>query len=154
MVSACRAGIAGVGEPVGGAAGLDDLPGECQPVKGAFAESSFASGNLPPILLPQMSFDLPYEPDRAFAHFTQLTAPEARAVEYLQHTGNTNPAAAVAELGVNPDLGVELTTVTTPFVNHRPCTGSTAPQWISLHANDARVQRITGADQRFAAGSQ
>jgi hypothetical protein len=84
--------------------------------KGAFAESAFTSGNLPPELMPHLSLDLPYEPDRAFEHFKQLTAPEARAVEYVQHTGNTNPAAAVAELGTKPDLGMELTTVTTPFV--------------------------------------
>jgi hypothetical protein len=32
MGSACRAGIAGVGEPVEGATSLDDLPGECQPI--------------------------------------------------------------------------------------------------------------------------
>ena len=92
------------------------LPSYRIDTKGAFAESSFTSGNLPPILMPQLTLDLPYEPDRAFSHFTQLTAPEARAVEYLQHTGNTNPAAAVAELGTKPDLGVEVTTVTTPFV--------------------------------------
>ena len=84
--------------------------------KAPFAESGFTSGNLPPILLPQMTLDLPYEPDRAFEAFRQLTTPEARSVEYLQHTGNTNPAAAVAELGVKPDLGMQLTTVTTPFV--------------------------------------
>jgi hypothetical protein len=35
-------------------------------------------------------------------------------VEYLQHTGN-NPAAPVAELGVKPDLGLQLTTVTTHY---------------------------------------
>jgi hypothetical protein len=84
--------------------------------KAPFAESGFTSGNLPPILMPELFLDLPYEPDRAFSHFKQLTAPEARAVEYIQHTGNANPAAAVAELGTKPDLGLELTTVTTPFV--------------------------------------
>jgi HK97 family phage major capsid protein len=30
------------------------------------------------------------------------------SVEYLVHTGNTNPAAAVAELGTKPDLGMQL----------------------------------------------
>jgi HK97 family phage major capsid protein len=45
-----------------------------------------------------------------------MPAPESVAVEYLQHTGNTNPAAPVAELGVKPDLGMQLTTVTTPYV--------------------------------------
>ncbi len=84
--------------------------------KAAFSESSFASGNLPPELMPGLSLDLPYEPDRAFELFKQMTAPPARAVEYIQHTGNTNPAAVVAELGVKPDLGMQLTTVTTPFV--------------------------------------
>ena len=38
------------------------LPSYRIDTKGAFAESSFASGNLPPILLPQMSLDSPYEP--------------------------------------------------------------------------------------------
>jgi hypothetical protein len=84
--------------------------------KAPFGESNFTSGNLPPILLPQMTLELPYEPDRAFEHFKQLTTPQARAVEYIQHAGNTNPAAAVGELGVKPDLGMQLTTVTTPFV--------------------------------------
>ena len=84
--------------------------------KAPFAESGFTAGNLPATLLPELSLDLPYEPNRAFAEFKQMMAPESRAVEYLQHTGNTNPAAAVAELGTKPDLGMILTTVTTPYV--------------------------------------
>jgi hypothetical protein len=92
------------------------LPSYRIDTKSAFAESGFTSGNLPPILMPQLSLDLPYEHDRAFAHFKQLTAPEATSVEYIQHTSNTNPASAVAELGTKPDLGMVLTTVTTPYV--------------------------------------
>jgi hypothetical protein len=84
--------------------------------KAAFTESSFASGTLPAILIPSLSLDLPYEPDRAFTHFKGMPAPEARAVEYLQHTANTNPAAAVAELGVKPDLGLQLTSVSTSYI--------------------------------------
>jgi hypothetical protein len=92
------------------------LPSYRIDTKAAFAESGFTSGTLPPILMPQLSLDLPYEPDRAFSHFRQLSAPEAASVEYIQHTSNTNPAAAVAELGTKPDLGMVLTTVTTPYV--------------------------------------
>jgi hypothetical protein len=84
--------------------------------KTPFGESNFTSGTLPPVLMPHMQLDLPYEIDDAFSHFKQLAAPAARAVEYLQHTSNTNPAAPVAELGTKPDLGPVLTTVTTPFV--------------------------------------
>jgi hypothetical protein len=76
-------------------------------VKSPFAESGFTSGTLPPTLLPKLTLDLPYQPDRAFAHFKQMPAPESIGVEYIQHTGNTNPAAAVAELGTKPDLGGE-----------------------------------------------
>ncbi len=83
--------------------------------KGPFGESNFVSGGLPPALLPQQTLGLPYEPDRAFNHFKVQTAPNASAVEYLQHTGNANPAAAVAELGTKPDLGMEWTTITTSF---------------------------------------
>jgi HK97 family phage major capsid protein len=84
--------------------------------KSPFAETSFTSGTLPPTLMTSLSLDLPYEPNDAFAAFKQLTAPESRAVEYLQHTGNASPAAAVAELGNKPDIGMTLTTVTTPYV--------------------------------------
>jgi hypothetical protein len=84
--------------------------------KAPFGEGNFTSGTLPPFMLPSMQLDLPYEIDDAFSHFRQLTSPPHRAVEYVQHTGNTNPAAPVAELGLKPDLGPLLTTVTTPFV--------------------------------------
>ena len=83
--------------------------------KAAFSEGSFSSGNLPAVLMPQLTLDLPYEPNRAFAEFRQFASPESRAIEYVQHTGNANPAAPVAELGTKPDIGLELTTVTTAF---------------------------------------
>ena len=37
---------------------------------------------------------------------------DAPSIEYLVHTGNTNPAAVVAELGVKPDIGLQLDTQT------------------------------------------
>lgn len=83
--------------------------------KAPFSEGSFASGGLPPVLLPQLTQQLPYEPDDLFNHFIQQKAPEASSVEWLQHTGNANPAAATAELAQKPDLGMELTTRTTSF---------------------------------------
>lgn len=83
--------------------------------KAPFGEGGFTSGSLPPVLMPQLTQQLPYEPDRLFAHFVQMKAPEASSVEWLQHTGNANPAAATAELAQKPDLGMELTTRTTSF---------------------------------------
>ena len=50
-----------------------------------------------------------------FGHFIGVTAPHAAAVEWIQHRGNAQPAAAVAELGTKPDLGMQLTTHTTGF---------------------------------------
>lgn len=91
------------------------LPSYRIDTKSPFGEGDFASGNLPPTLLPQLTQQLPYEPDDIFDHLIQTAAPEARAVEWLQHTGNTNPAAAVAELTQKPDLGMQLTTQTMPF---------------------------------------
>jgi Phage capsid family len=84
-------------------------------VKSPFAEGSFTSGGLPRVLMPQLTQGLLYEPDRIFSHFIGATAPEAAAVEWIQHTGNANPAAPVAELGTKPDLGLQLTTHTTTF---------------------------------------
>lgn len=83
--------------------------------KAPFGEGSFTSGGLPPVLLPQLTQQLPYEPDDIFDHLIQTAAPAASSVEWLQHTGNTNPAAATAELSAKPDLGIELTTHTMPF---------------------------------------
>jgi HK97 family phage major capsid protein len=68
---------------------------------------------LPPILLPQ-AFQLRYEPDRIFEHFIGARA-EGQSVSYLLHSGNTNPAAAVPELGTKPDLGMQITAQTVPF---------------------------------------
>ena len=51
--------------------------------KTPFGESNFTSGTLPPVLMPHLQLDLPYEIDDAFSHFKQLAAPAARAVEYL-----------------------------------------------------------------------
>jgi HK97 family phage major capsid protein len=84
-------------------------------LKTPFNEGAFASGGLPPVLMPQLTQQLPYEPDRIFGHFIQTAAPQAASVEWIQHTGNTNPAAPVAELGTKPDLGMQLTTKTTSF---------------------------------------
>jgi HK97 family phage major capsid protein len=84
--------------------------------KAPFGEGSFTSGGLPPILMPQLTQQLPYEPDEIFDHLIQTAAPAASSVEWLSHTGNTNPAAATAELSQKPDLGMALTTHTQPFV--------------------------------------
>jgi HK97 family phage major capsid protein len=84
-------------------------------LKSPFTESGFASGGLPAILQPGLQLDLPYEPDRMFAHLTQTPFTGGASVEYLQHTANTNPAQPVAELGEKPDLGMQYTTVITGF---------------------------------------
>lgn len=80
-----------------------------------FGEGSFTSGGLPPVLLPHLTQQLPYEPDDLFAHFIQTPAPQASSVEWIQHTGNTNPAAPTAELTLKPDLDMQLTTHSTSF---------------------------------------
>jgi HK97 family phage major capsid protein len=82
----------------------------------AFGEGSFTSGTLPPILLPQNTLELPYEPDRLLDHFIQQAAPIGPGVEWVAHTGNANPAAVVAELAVKPDLDMALTTHTASWV--------------------------------------
>ena len=63
---------------------------------------------LPSEIMPGLQMLLPYEPDRLFSHFpgVNMTGP---SVAFLQHTGNTNPAAAVAEGAPKPDLGMQLT---------------------------------------------
>ncbi len=80
--------------------------------KAAFGEGSFQSGSLPPILMPQNTLGLPYEPDRLLDHFIQQSAPIGPGVEWIAHVGNANPAAVVDELQPKPDLGLELTTHT------------------------------------------
>jgi HK97 family phage major capsid protein len=54
---------------------------------------------------------LRYEFDRMADHIPTITI-EAPSIEYLIHSGNTNPAAVVEELGVKADLGMQLTTAT------------------------------------------
>jgi HK97 family phage major capsid protein len=80
--------------------------------KAATAEGAPGS-LLPSVLLPQ-AFGLLYEPDRLFEHFPGLTA-ESQSVSYLQHTGNVNPAAPVAELATKPDLGMTVVPKTVSF---------------------------------------
>ena len=75
--------------------------------KSPLAESGIGGGGLPPVILPN-AFNLPYEPDRLFSHFIGGEMP-GPSVSYVQHTSNTNPAAAVAELGTKPDIGMQLT---------------------------------------------
>ena len=75
--------------------------------KSPLAESGIGGGGLPPVILPN-GVNLPYEPDRLFSHFIGGEMP-GPSVSYVQHTGNTNPAAAVAELGTKPELGMQLT---------------------------------------------
>jgi HK97 family phage major capsid protein len=82
----------------------------------AFGEGSFASGTLPPILLPQNTLELAYEPDRLLDHFINQAAPIGPGVEWVAHTGNANPAAQTGELAVKPDLDMALTTHTVSWV--------------------------------------
>lgn len=69
------------------------------------------SGLLPPVLQEQLTQDLRYEPDRLADHIPTIEI-DAPSIEYIVHTGNTNPAAVVEELGVKPDLGMQLDTRT------------------------------------------
>jgi hypothetical protein len=81
-------------------------------MKAAVGEGS-AGSLLEPVMLPD-AFPLLYEPDRIFWHFPGLAA-ESQAVTYLQHTGNTNPAAPVTELAQKPDLGMQVEPKTVSF---------------------------------------
>ena len=58
---------------------------------------------LPPELIPQ-AFWMRYEPTRLFDYFIGVHG-NTQSVSWLQHSSNTNPAAAVAELTQKPDLG-------------------------------------------------
>jgi HK97 family phage major capsid protein len=60
--------------------------------------------------------ELPYEPDRLLDHFINQAAPIGPGVEWVAHTGNTNPASEVGELAVKPDLDMQLTTHTASWV--------------------------------------
>jgi len=68
---------------------------------------------LPPELMPS-AFYLRYEPTRLFDYFIGARG-ESQSVTWLQHTSNTNPAAAVAELTQKPDLGPIVTPKTATF---------------------------------------
>lgn len=68
---------------------------------------------LPPELIPS-AFYLRYEPTRLFDYFIGARG-ESQSVTWLQHTSNTNPAAAVAELTQKPDLGPIVTPKTATF---------------------------------------
>ena len=75
-------------------------------------EGLYASGGLfPPVNIPGLTQELPYEYERIADHLPTITI-DAPSIEYLVHTGNTNPAAVVAELGVKPDLGMQLSAQT------------------------------------------
>lgn len=74
-------------------------------LKAALSETSF--GGLPAVIRPELTQGLPYEPDRLFDHYIPM-AMDSPSIEYLVHTGNANPAAVVPELGVKPDLGMQV----------------------------------------------
>jgi hypothetical protein len=63
---------------------------------------------LPSVIVPGLQLQLPYEPDRLFSHFPGVNM-DGPSAAFLQHTSNTNPAAAVAEAAAKPDLGMQLT---------------------------------------------
>lgn len=65
----------------------------------------------PPVLRPDLTQQLLFEPNRLFAEFPGQTI-EGPSIEYLVHSGNANPAAAVPELGVKPDIGLQLSVKT------------------------------------------
>lgn len=67
----------------------------------------YPTGLLPPVIQPGLTQELRYEPYLADALPTLEI--EAPSIEYLVHTGNTNPAATVSELGVKADLGQQWT---------------------------------------------
>jgi HK97 family phage major capsid protein len=73
--------------------------------------AQWPSGLFPPVLRPELTQALRFEYDRMADHIPTVTI-DAPSIEYLVHTGNTNPAAVVAELGVKPDLGMQLSTET------------------------------------------
>jgi HK97 family phage major capsid protein len=73
--------------------------------------AQWPSGLFPPVLRPELTQQLRFEFDRMADHIPTLTI-DAPSTEYLVHTGNTNPAGVVAELGVKPDLGMQLDTQT------------------------------------------
>jgi len=82
--------------------------------KAAIAEYGTGPGGsnlLPSVIRPDLTQSLLFEPNRLFSEFPGMTI-DAPSIEYLVHSSNTNPAAAVAELGTKPDLGMNLTVKT------------------------------------------
>lgn len=73
--------------------------------------AQWPTGLFPPVLRPELSQELRYQPDRMADHIPTITL-DAPSIEYLVHTGNTNPAAVVAELDPKPDIGMQLDTAT------------------------------------------
>ena len=69
------------------------------------------TGLFPPVLRPDLTQELRYEPDRLADHIPSITV-DAPSIEYLVHTGNTNSASVVSELDPKPDLGMQLDTAT------------------------------------------
>ena len=85
-----------------GASGNSDVR-----TKAAISETG-GGFTLPSTIQPSLQLLLPYEPDRLFSHFNGVTM-DGPSAAFLQHTGNTNPAAPVGEGQPKPDLGMQLT---------------------------------------------
>ena len=76
--------------------------------------ASWPTGLLPPINVPGLTQELPFEPDRLADHIPSITI-DSPSIEFLRHTGNTNTAASVnpvAEAGLKVDLGQQWDTAT------------------------------------------
>ncbi|QUD81035.1 phage major capsid protein [Gordonia polyisoprenivorans] len=74
----------------------------------AVATKAATTISLPGVVDPGLTQTLAAEPDRLLDHLPSQ-AIDAPSIEYVCHTGNTNPAGVVAELGTKPDLGMQLT---------------------------------------------
>lgn len=95
----------------GGGVGSDWAIGLKSPIPGV------GEGQPGSLLSPQMlpnAFPLRLEPDRVFSHFVGMAA-DTQAVTWMQHTGNSGAAAAVPELELKPELGMQVTSQTTSF---------------------------------------
>jgi HK97 family phage major capsid protein len=83
--------------------------------KATTAVAEGAPGSLiPPILLPQ-AYTLRLEPTRIIEFLVTGQPPTGQSVSWLQHSGNTNPAAAVAELNPKPDIAPQTAVKETTF---------------------------------------
>jgi hypothetical protein len=82
---------------------------------GPFTEGSFGSSSLPPVLMPELTMELPYEPSHIWQYLTHQPAPVAPSVDFLKHTGNAAEVGMMAELGTKPSLGMEWSVVNTVF---------------------------------------